>query len=43
MKIIKIDCAWLEPEGAELLLANYEDRDMHQLKPYEARVYKLRN
>ncbi|ANU18766.1 glucohydrolase [Planococcus plakortidis] len=34
-------CAWLEPEGAELLLANYEDRDMHQLKPYEARVYKL--
>lgn len=34
-------CTWLEPEGAELLLANYHDRDLHQLKPYEARVYKL--
>lgn len=34
-------CAWMEPAGAELLLANYEERDGHQLKPYEARVYKL--
>lgn len=34
-------CDWFEPDGAELLLANYEKRDGHQLKPYEARVYQL--
>jgi alpha-glucosidase len=34
-------CDWFEPDGAELLLANYEERDGHQLKPYEARVYQL--
>ncbi|MFC4714398.1 glycoside hydrolase family 13 protein [Planococcus dechangensis] len=34
-------CDWFEPDGAELLLANYEERDGYQLKPYEARVYQL--
>ncbi|WKA55472.1 glycoside hydrolase family 13 protein [Planococcus shixiaomingii] len=34
-------CLWDAPEDAELLLANYQEIDPHQLLPYEARVYKL--
>ena len=33
-------CA-VDPEGATLLLANYQNIDPAQLLPYEARVYKI--
>lgn len=34
-------CLWDQPVHESLMLANYEEIDPHQLRPYEARVYKL--
>lgn len=34
-------CPWKVPGGARLLLSNYRTEDMEEIRPFEARVYRL--